>query len=124
MISFLEQLSTGREWFPTLAQVFDAMIDERNDGPQVAALDTVRHRLWFCRRFFRTNDGLFGIGHRCLNASDEVWLLEGGRTPFILRKTADNSGYRVVRETYVHGIMYGELATPELLDQMGPVTLI
>lgn len=124
IVSLLEELGTGREWFPSLAEVFDAMIDEGGDDePQVASLGAVRYRLWPCRRFFCTNDGRFGIGHRCLAAGDEIWMLEGGRTPFILRATADGSGYRIIGVTYVHGVMYGELATPEFIDSMGPVTL-
>ncbi|OCL05183.1 hypothetical protein AOQ84DRAFT_299424, partial [Glonium stellatum] len=37
---------------------------------------------------------------------DVVCILFGADVPFILRKT--ETGYRLVGESYVHGIMYGE----------------
>ena len=37
---------------------------------------------------------------------DEVWILNGCMTPFILRRT--ERGHLLVGECFVHGIMYGE----------------
>jgi predicted sulfurtransferase len=42
---------------------------------------------------------------------DEVWLLEGGAVPYVLRRQIGGEGERFVflGECYVHGAMHGEL---------------
>ncbi|KAF2162019.1 hypothetical protein M409DRAFT_58772 [Zasmidium cellare ATCC 36951] len=37
------------------------------------------------RRIFRTSDQRLGMGTKTMQAGDEVWLLAGGRVPYILR---------------------------------------
>ena len=39
-----------------------------------------------------------------------MWILSGGRVPFVLRQADvnDESRYELVGEAYVHGVMYGE----------------
>ena len=56
---------------------------------------------------FVTETGYIGIGHKDIVEGDEVHFIQGSETPFILRKI--DSGYKLVGETYVHGIMDGEL---------------
>lgn len=68
--------------------------------------------------FFITEEGYIGIGPPDMRESDEVWVLAGGRMPFVLRHehertleegTADRSCERVlVGDAYVHGLMDGE----------------
>ncbi|KLU88500.1 hypothetical protein MAPG_07485 [Magnaporthiopsis poae ATCC 64411] len=92
----------------------------------VADLDRHTRWMWQFRRFFVTADRRFGIGPRSLEPGDEIWLLEGGRTPFLLRRRHRDDGgghYRLVGEVFVHGVMYGEVATPERLIQMKEATL-
>lgn len=67
--------------------------------------------------------GRFGIGPRSLKSADEIWLLDRGKTPFVLRKRTEADGYCILGEAYVHGVMNGEIATPELFSWMGPVTI-
>lgn len=71
---------------------------------------TMHHVSWY-RRLFRTNEGYFGLAHPSSQPGDEVVLLSGGRVPFVVRRvTAERREcYSVVGETYVHGIMDGEL---------------
>ncbi|KAH6706417.1 heterokaryon incompatibility protein-domain-containing protein [Leptodontidium sp. MPI-SDFR-AT-0119] len=63
------------------------------------------------RKLFMTESGLFGLGPKSLgqnsNSKDEVWILMGARVSFILRKV-EGGRYMIVKEAYVHGIMYGE----------------
>lgn len=56
---------------------------------------------------FVTETGYIGIGHPEVVKGDEVHLVQGSDTPFILRKT--DGRYQLIGETYVHGIMDGEL---------------
>lgn len=65
----------------------------------------------FQRRVFRTTDQRLGMGFETMQAGDEVWLLAGGRVPYVLRPL-DNGNYEFHGEAYVHGIMMGE-AWPE-----------
>lgn len=59
------------------------------------------------RRLMWTENDYLGLAPAGAQQGDHVVLLKGGRVPFILRK-AGNCSYRVIGESYVHGIMYGE----------------
>ncbi|KAL9580158.1 MAG: hypothetical protein Q9212_004661 [Teloschistes hypoglaucus] len=56
---------------------------------------------------FVTKSGFIGLGHPDTVVGDEIHLIQGSDTPFVLRNTAGH--YELVSETYVHGIMDGEL---------------
>jgi hypothetical protein len=73
------------------------------------------------KRFFVLGGGFIGTGPTYVEEGDEVWVLEGGVMPFILRATDSSnenakkvieSGGKHVRglvgPAYVHGIMRGE----------------
>lgn len=73
----------------------------------VAAEFALAARSAFDRRSaFSTAHGLTGMCPLLVMPSDIVVVLFGGRTPYILRKTADH--YRLVSDCYVYGIMDGE----------------
>jgi hypothetical protein len=40
---------------------------------------------------------------------DQVWVLENGRVPFVLRPVADGKNFELLGECYVHGVMDGQL---------------
>ena len=59
---------------------------------------------------FVTLDGFLGMGPDTMTEGDEVWVLEGGSHPFVLRPTiSDAMIYQLVGECYVSGLMYGEI---------------
>lgn len=64
------------------------------------------------RRVFTTAGGYFGLTTESVQRGDEVWILAGASTPFVLRRqkahSASTDAWKVVGEAYVHGIMYGE----------------
>jgi len=62
------------------------------------------------RRLFRTDEGWIGKGPESMVPGDEVWIVPGGKVPFILRPKGDGLS-RYVGHGYVHGIMGGEAAT-------------
>jgi hypothetical protein len=121
IINLLLELGSDWDWIPSLDEVLDAT-DQPGELPS-SPLQFVMHRLWLWRSFFHTGAGHFGLGPRNLEAMDEVWLLKGGRTPFVLRKRAGGNDYHFVGEVYVHGLMYGEASTSALSQEMGPVTI-
>ncbi|CCT69170.1 related to het-6-heterokaryon incompatibility protein [Fusarium fujikuroi] len=83
-----------------------------NDSDQDGGLyeSTMHHVSWY-RRLFLTNGGYFGLAHPSSQPGDEVVLLSGGRVPFVVRRVSAERRecYSIVGETYVHGIMDGEL---------------
>ncbi|KAF4988846.1 hypothetical protein FGRMN_9520 [Fusarium graminum] len=78
------------------------------------------------RRFFITEKGRFGMGYPNIESGDRVWILSGGRTPYILKRAARDlemvdgsvSIYHFAGEAYVHGVMYGE-AVKEAINEEG-----
>ena len=49
-----------------------------------------------------------GLAHRSCEIGDRVYVLMGGNTPFVLRSLG-GSFYGFGGESYVHGIMDGEM---------------
>ncbi|KAK0736787.1 heterokaryon incompatibility protein-domain-containing protein [Apiosordaria backusii] len=103
------------------------------DWPDVFKLplefrDQVR-RVMGDRCLFTTENGWLGICVDTAQEGDEVWVLEGGPVPYVLRKgdeveveietgigetrTLKTEGRRFSGETYVHGIMHGEFLEEE-----------
>ena len=124
IINLLGKLGSDWEWLPSLEDVLNAA-DSFVVGEELpsSSVQVAIHRFWIRRTFFLTEAGHFGLGPRSLDVMDEVWLLKGGRTPFALRKRANGNGYHLIGEVYVHGVMYGEAATPAFNEQMCPVTI-
>lgn len=71
-------------------------------------------RMMAGRAAFASRKGHWGVGSREVQIGDEIWLIDGGRTPFVLRPgTSPTNDYRLVGEAYVHGFMNGEGWIPE-----------
>ncbi|KAJ4406457.1 hypothetical protein N0V82_010127 [Gnomoniopsis sp. IMI 355080] len=72
-------------------------------------------RVYRKRCLFRTKAGRLGLGPQSVKPGDTIHLLAGARTPYILRRRdgVDKmiDSFRFLGEAYVHGIMYGELAS-------------
>ncbi|KIW08198.1 uncharacterized protein PV09_01128 [Verruconis gallopava] len=62
----------------------------------------------FGRRLFTTTRGFMGIGPNRLRRGMLIWVLGGGRTPYVLRKRK-NQSYTFLGECYIHGAMEGQL---------------
>jgi hypothetical protein len=61
-----------------------------------------------CRRLFRTKKNYLGIAAESIEKGDAVWVLAGSAVPLVLRPVEDG-GWKLVGETYIHGIMNGEV---------------
>lgn len=63
------------------------------------------------QKFFITESGLLGLSHLDTEPGDEVWVLNGGKVPFVLRPRGGNgdSNYDFVGRSHVEGIMRGEI---------------
>ena len=115
----LASLGDRSEWFSSVDQVLDALEESQNPSPTsgAAGLGLVIHRLFagWSKMFFVTSDWHFGVANRDFESGDEVWILEGGRTPFILRSRGAMGEYRLIGDTYVHGVIFGEVMTVEIV---------
>lgn len=60
------------------------------------------------RALFVTKKGYIGLAPWNAREGDEIAVLNGGRTPHLLRRTEVNGQFTLVGETYVYGIMAGE----------------
>jgi hypothetical protein len=78
----------------------------------------------FNKCLYRTKRGLLGLGPASTNANDEVWLIQGARLPFVLRRCAERTNHTLVGGTYVHGFMHGKMLSEELRERLGCVRII
>ncbi|EFQ28953.1 heterokaryon incompatibility protein [Colletotrichum graminicola M1.001] len=88
------------------------------------------------RQVLKTKQGYLGLGPATAVAGDEVWLIKGSRMPLILRNTkatpmangnaagVKGETHALVGETYIHGIMYGEMLTKDPTGNFHSVVLI
>ena len=58
-------------------------------------------------KLYTTCEGRLGVGPPAMRKGDEVWVIRGARVPFILRRC--EAGFTLVGETYLHGVMDGEM---------------
>jgi hypothetical protein len=58
------------------------------------------------RVLIRTEKGYMGLAPENTEEEDSVFLLQGGKLPFIMRKSGEN--WRIIGDCYIHGIMNGE----------------
>ena len=59
------------------------------------------------RRFFTTTKGFMGLAPDIAQVGDKICLISGCCTPFVIRP--DGPNFCLVGESYVHGVMDGEL---------------
>jgi hypothetical protein len=63
----------------------------------------------YARLLFQTKGGDLGYGPLSMSPGDQVWVLENGRVPFVLRPVAGGKNFELLGECYVHGVMDGQL---------------
>ncbi len=75
------------------------------------------------RRFAVTEHGYMGLVPTCTQVGDEVFLLGGVTVPFVLRHRQEERKYVLVGDSYIHGVMEGEVAETMSMDEWDPVFL-
>lgn len=61
------------------------------------------------KHLFISNTGYLGLAPKSAGSGDTVWIFQGGKIPFMLRKK-ETGNYNIVGEAYVHGFMDGSVA--------------
>jgi hypothetical protein len=59
--------------------------------------------------FFITTDGYLGIVPESTQPGDQIVILDGARSPFVLRALKDSSDYTLLGDSFVLGLMHGEV---------------
>lgn len=91
-------------FFNKLREVWDVWAVSRHYVPYLQRLyDTCAHRALFV-----TSKGYIGLAPWNAQVGDKICLLSGGKTPFLLRESAESGQYDFAGECYVYGIMGGE----------------
>ncbi|KAK3904926.1 hypothetical protein C8A05DRAFT_13246, partial [Staphylotrichum tortipilum] len=105
----------------------------REEGPwsekivsQQEFKDQIRRVMLF-RTLFRTEGEWIGVCTETCRLGDELWLLEGGAVPYVLRPTMAGDGNRrfmFCGECYVQGGMHGELMEGNVEERWKDVVLV
>jgi hypothetical protein len=59
--------------------------------------------------FFITSDGHLGIGPESTQSGDQIVILDGARSPFVLRPLKKSADYALLGDSFVLGLMHGEV---------------
>lgn len=72
------------------------------------------------RRFGISSSGYFGVFPTLSEVGDVIAVIPGVPLPCLLRRSGHGSGntYQLVGESYVHGIMSGEMARPDAVEEI------
>jgi hypothetical protein len=71
------------------------------------------------RQMFLSSQGFLGLAPSMAAPGDLLVIVGGCKAPLILRPSEDEDTMRLIGEAYVHGFMYGEMASPAYLDKFG-----
>lgn len=95
-----------------LAKVKEFVLEGKSSQVCQRIFATVTYRVMFI-----TKQGWLGFGPHTLARGDQVWILDGGNTPFILRPLhddlAESRRASLVGPSFVGGMMYGQVRRDE-----------
>lgn len=60
------------------------------------------------RKFFVIKEGHFGIGPARMQSEDEIFVIQGGCCPLVLRPSGNSGRYRLIGDCFLEGFMDGE----------------
>ena len=119
------------QWFTQLVQQPDEKKtafykDSLGQNRDLDRFDWTVMNMNYGRRMFRIDNGMIGMGSADMVAGDQVVVLCGGRTPFIVRRVQTKPPLpqdlsQVIGYAYVHGAMHGE-AKPTTDDAWEDIT--
>jgi hypothetical protein len=79
--------------------------------------------LFLQQRLYKTSRGYIGLGPPSMRPGDEVWFICDATVPFVLRREPGARCYSMIAETYLHGLMNGEVLKTDYKDRIGPLYL-
>lgn len=112
-------------WFDLLSHIekrfynnYDAFVelDLYSRYGQVPAFDSMVMAATECRRLITGRLKYLGLGPMDAQVGDQLFFLEGGKTPFVLRQkstyTPQETRYEIVGDSYIQDMMDGKHAVP------------
>ena len=63
-------------------------------------------------------DGHLGIGPESTQPGDQIVVLDGARSPFVLRNLEDSTDYALLGDSFVLGLMHGEVREMDARGQL------
>lgn len=100
----------GQTYNPRRQKGFFTLNNLRSRRP-AKTLEDLRTAIWAAltmRRFAITDKGYFALVPRGTQEKDTIVVFERACVPFVVRETHNDTGYELLGEAYVHGIMQGE----------------
>ena len=100
----------------------DFLSDEDADEADITNSIRLFHAACFPshdRRFAITNKGRFCLVPKHTQSGDIVCILHNSRVPYVFRPRIEDDGFRNIGETFVHGIMHGQMSEPNNCEEMG-----
>ncbi|KAI1260847.1 heterokaryon incompatibility protein-domain-containing protein [Xylariaceae sp. FL1019] len=105
-MNFLRQVNPGSQvWDPFTAISGSISSAAFNYNDRVFATATEKT---LGRRLARTRKGYLAVVPSQSTVGDQISLFEGGKVPFVTRRTQHQGKHQLIGPSYVHGIMYGE----------------
>ena len=102
-----QHFDTLDQWQETLGMLLARKRSKRRNDDDLEGFIRTQWGFWEWRRFFRTENGYFGLGSMDLAEGDEVCVLLGLYCPLVIRPSGDGR-YKVIGGCYLHGLMDSE----------------
>ncbi|KAN0113241.1 HET domain containing protein [Hyaloscypha variabilis] len=92
-----------------------------SETSEIMLFHNIARRITHKRKFFVSTEGFLGLGPLDMCPGDELYLVQGARVPFVLRKYSLSDElpretfclpgpvFTLIGNCYVHGIMFGEI---------------
>jgi hypothetical protein len=68
------------------------------------------------RRLIKTQNGYIGLAPNAVVVGDKIGIFRGGKAPLIIRE--QGTCWELVGDSYIHGIMHGEVFKPDDCERM------
>ena len=109
--------SLRHDWTVNRQLDFPKHINDVHEVLQRLLLAVVKRKTW-SGTFFITSDGHLGIGPESTQPGDQIVVLDGARSPFVLRNLEDSTDYALLGDSFVLGLMHGEVREMDARGQL------
>jgi hypothetical protein len=111
LVQHEEDFAAYWNWKRSVSSVVEESSTPSNDLPTRGAQERFildMERVCDGRSFLFTEKGYYGLGPSISKRGDLCCVLFGAKVPFILRRFGEENHYKLIGESYIHGIMEGE----------------
>lgn len=108
-VDFVGPYLSMKSFMQATLDVGETIAEEGNIGRDTLRYVKVLERVTKRRTFFATKNGRIGIGPAGAVAGDRLVVVFFTPTPYLLRQVSGEVTFKIIGETYVHGLMYGEV---------------